>query len=310
MLLCAHNGSKYIHEQIQSILCQTFKVDSLLVFDFGSTDGTNDLLLLNYTEYKRLGCSIHYIFVDTAGGVNTSFQFALSHISTQIRPGDLIFFSDQDDVWLPFKIERIVEEYDRLEFVREPIILHHNVVVVDEKLNVLKRKYYSGAQAFLLREQCEHRGIFNTVIGHTIMMNSESVLYLEKFVLNNDFLMYDWFWAFAVERRGSVVYVDQVLSNYRQHQDNQIGIRGLTGGGLRRILSFVDYVRQVENNFNMMSVSITNHERYKEVYVGSYQLGRLFFIVFKSFSLRLILIYSLFLFYRFLRKVRFVRRHS
>lgn len=310
VLLCAHNGSKYIDEQIQSVLFQSYKVDSLLIFDFDSTDGTKELLLEKEAEYKRVTANVQYIFLDYARGVNSSFQFALNYISDQVNTGDMVFFSDQDDVWLPFKIEKMVEEYRRQGISREPRILHHDVVIVDERMNVLRKRYYGTGQAFLLKERCQHRGVFNTVIGHTIMMNSYAVSYLKQFELNNDFLMYDWFWAFAIERKGRVVFVDQVLSNYRQHQSNQIGIRGLSGEGVIKVLGFVDYVRQIEENFNRMAVSISNRCSKEEKFVNSYGGLKLFAIVLRSFSVRLILIYCLFLFFHLIRKMHFGRQRS
>ena len=99
--LCSYNGERYIGKQLESILFQTLPVDEIVICDDGSSDNTlsivnairsqTDILIRLYVNDKNIGC-------------RANFQKALG-----LCIGDIIFFSDQDDIWIPDKVERIMK---------------------------------------------------------------------------------------------------------------------------------------------------------------------------------------------------------
>lgn len=98
--LCTYNGEKYIREQIESILNQTVPVDEIIVSDDGSTDSTLNIL----SEYTKSNHPIIQVLQNEYTlGVRANFQSAVNHCH-----GDIIFFSDQDDIWLPNKVAETV----------------------------------------------------------------------------------------------------------------------------------------------------------------------------------------------------------
>ena len=103
--LCTYNGAKYIEEQILSILDQTMPVDEIVVCDDGSTDET--LLIINRIKEKSLA-EIRVFCNETKLGVCDNFQKAVD-----LCRGDIIFLSDQDDVWYPHKVKTIVEWFEQ-----------------------------------------------------------------------------------------------------------------------------------------------------------------------------------------------------
>lgn len=101
--MATYNGALYIHEQLQSFADQTLKPDELVVTDDGSTDATLDIVrdfALSAPFDIRIeqnSCNLGYA---------QNFGKAMALCS-----GDIIFLSDQDDVWLPEKLERVSAEF-------------------------------------------------------------------------------------------------------------------------------------------------------------------------------------------------------
>lgn len=101
--LCTYNGEQYIREQLESILTQTVKVNEIVVCDDGSTDNTLQII-------KRLAgttdTAIHIHRNETNLGPAKNFQKAIN-----LCTGDIIFLSDQDDVWMPEKVATITHYF-------------------------------------------------------------------------------------------------------------------------------------------------------------------------------------------------------
>lgn len=95
--MCTYNGEQYIHQQIDSILNQTLKVDEIVVCDDQSTDKTIEILENYSTNYPNI-FKIHKNEVNLRSVKN--FEKAIS-----LCTGDLIFLSDQDDYWVKTKVE-------------------------------------------------------------------------------------------------------------------------------------------------------------------------------------------------------------
>ena len=126
--MATYNGQKYIKEQIDSILCQLGNNDELVISDDNSSDNTVDIIH-SYND-KR----IKFFYNSLQKGVTHNFENAL-----QKSKGDIIFLADQDDVWLPGKLEKMTRymtegNYDVVEC---------SCSLTDEKLNIIKQNYYS-----------------------------------------------------------------------------------------------------------------------------------------------------------------------
>lgn len=123
--MATFNGEKYVSEQIDSIIPQLNKDDELIISDDSSTDKTVDIIQSYRDERIKL------IQNKNGKGVIKNFENALSYCT-----GDIIFLSDQDDVWLPEKVEvckKNLQQYD---------IVVTDCIVVDAKLNMIKSSYF------------------------------------------------------------------------------------------------------------------------------------------------------------------------
>jgi glycosyltransferase involved in cell wall biosynthesis len=101
VVIATYNGEKYIREQIFSILHQSVNIDQIVIVDDASTDGTISIMeeLLDHE-----GESNYTIIKNKQNlGVAKTFEIGIHHTK-----GDLVFLSDQDDVWLREKVEIVV----------------------------------------------------------------------------------------------------------------------------------------------------------------------------------------------------------
>lgn len=101
--MATYNGAAYLEEQLQSFLEQSRLPDELVVTDDASTDGTLDVIR---AFAARAPFDVRWTRNDENLGYAANFSKALGHAS-----GDLVFLSDQDDVWYRDKLARIVAEF-------------------------------------------------------------------------------------------------------------------------------------------------------------------------------------------------------
>ena len=99
VVMATYNGEKFLAEQIDSILSQSYPVHELIVQDDCSTDGTTDIVRQYMQKYPFVKLFINERNV----GYNENFRRAAMHAT-----GDFVAFSDQDDIWFPQKLERQV----------------------------------------------------------------------------------------------------------------------------------------------------------------------------------------------------------
>ncbi len=97
--MCTYNGEKFLREQLDSILTQTLPVDEIIICDDGSTDNTVSIL----HEYEKKHTSVIKIYQNEKNLRSVkNFEKSISLCTNEI-----IFLSDQDDEWLPHKVETI-----------------------------------------------------------------------------------------------------------------------------------------------------------------------------------------------------------
>ena len=166
ILLATYNGEKYIKEQIESILNQTYKNINLIISDDCSTDNTRKIL----TEYTQKDKRITVYFQNENQGYIKNFEFLLKQVKNPYY-----MLSDQDDVWLPEKVEKSIKtlKEKNVDFV------FGDLEVVDQNLNTI----YSSFGDFMLLNRKIKRCInsyklnylYNCVTGCTILGKSSFI---------------------------------------------------------------------------------------------------------------------------------------
>lgn len=236
VLLAAYNGERYLPAQIQSILDQSWSDWKLFIRDDGSCDGTRDVAL-GFAE--RFPDKIFVFPQDQKRlGADGNFSYLLENVEA-----DYYMFCDQDDVWLPDKIEKTIQCMRNLEVEHgenTPLLAHTDLRVVDENLNELDSSvWHFGHHDPECSRKLNRLLVQNMVFGCTTMINSE----LKKIAapIPEGVVQYDYWLALVVVCLGAVGYVSEPTSLYRQHGKNSVGAANWGFNYIfRKCLSFFD----------------------------------------------------------------------
>lgn len=199
--MATYNGAKYLQEQLDSFAAQTWLPDELVVSDDGSTDETTGIL----ERFSEAAPFRVQIFRNPRPvGVRANFSAALERCG-----GDYIFLSDQDDVWFPEKIKRMLafsEDNDR------PLL-----TVCDTRFGSADLTVLGGAKLDYVRK-VKGRPEASHIMGCCTMITrefAELALPIPDIPMNHD----NWLHDFA-ERLGGRYVMNDVLQLYRRHGTN------------------------------------------------------------------------------------------
>lgn len=219
--MCTYSGGKYLQEQLYSIAKQTRLPDEIVICDDGSTDST--LQILN--EFKKITAfEVRIYHNERRLGSTKNFEKAIN-----LCKGDIIVLSDQDDVWLPHKIEKLEQI-----FKSNPDIgyIFSDAIVVDEKLFPLgytmwksilfttyqRRLFKNGYQVEVLLKH-------NVVTGATLAFRAESRNWILPI---SDKWVHDAWIVLLLSALGiKGDFIEEPLIKYRQHHQQSIGGRKL-----------------------------------------------------------------------------------
>lgn len=216
ILMSTYNGQQFLAEQIRSIQEQSYTDWTLFIRDDGSSDNTKEIL----KDFERQDSRIHLIDSDKSDnlGVIKSFHKLVNH-----DRADYYFFSDQDDVWLPNKLELSLKEAQNY-LADLPLMVYMDLKVVNQDLEIMTESMVKSqshhANTELVQELTE-----NTVTGGVAMINHALA---EMWQVTDDILMHDWYLALLASAFGNLVFIDQPGELYRQHSDNVLGARTLS----------------------------------------------------------------------------------
>ena len=216
ILMSTYNGQQFLTEQIRSIQDQSYTDWTLFIRDDGSSDNTKEIL----KDFEHQDSRIHLIDSDKSDnlGVIKSFHKLVNH-----DRADYYFFSDQDDVWLPNKLELSLKEAQNY-LADHPLMVYMDLKVVNQDLEIMTESMVKSqshhANTELVQELTE-----NTVTGGVAMINHALA---EMWQETDDILMHDWYLALLASAFGNLVFIDQPGELYRQHSDNVLGARTLS----------------------------------------------------------------------------------
>ena len=204
--IATHNGAHYIKEQIESILCQLGTNDEIIISDDGSNDKTIEILLafndkrIIIYSFKQPKKSKHsHIYVCK------NFENALKHAK-----GDYIFLADQDDWWMPNKVEKCIEA------LKYNILVVHRAEICDRNLNFKGQMLYKDNFVFNNFLSLK-RGKY---YGCTLAFRNELLNFIlpfpKKLILHDQ-----WIGCIAeMSGIGNVYYERTPLIKYRLHSNN------------------------------------------------------------------------------------------
>lgn len=133
--MATYNGGRFIKEQIDSILSELEKDDEFIISDDGSTDNTLEIIASYNDERIKL---LHHKKQGNKYYPTLNLCYSTANFENALRQakGDYIFLSDQDDIWEKGKVKAC------LELLKEYGYVIHNLAVIDESGNFLKKRFY------------------------------------------------------------------------------------------------------------------------------------------------------------------------
>ncbi|MBE6398552.1 MAG: glycosyltransferase family 2 protein [Lentisphaerae bacterium] len=212
--LTSYNGEKFIAAQLDSLLHQSMPVDEIIVCDDNSTDRTPEIL----NDYQRRYPDVVKIFRNDCNlGCYRNFENALSHCG-----GKYIFLCDQDDVWLPEKVAKLLQI-----LLDEPECdgVFCDSAAVGEQLQELDfsfwqmRKFGKKAQ-----RQCRDNALKIMlkripVAAHSVALRQRALQYVLPFPEISGFYPDSWI-ALQVALRSQWALTPEKLTCYRVHSGN------------------------------------------------------------------------------------------
>lgn len=217
VLMSSYNGAAYIEQQIDSILQQQNVRVNLLIRDDGSTDQTPAIL----TAIAAQHANISLIFGENLGVIGSFF--ALLKVASGLAVGPAYYaLSDQDDVWDVDKLARACVALDQARTkanADQPSLYCSAVNYVDQDLQHVRR-----SQVFdQARIGFQNALVQNIATGCTMVFNPRA---LRRLVVSlpQQCVMHDWWMYLLISAFGTVIYDARPSMQYRQHQQNVLGI--------------------------------------------------------------------------------------
>lgn len=218
--MATYNGAKYVGEQIESICKQSYSDWVLFIRDDKSNDETVKIVERYAKENKEKIILIEDEKIQ-GGSSKKNFAGILNWVSEHYR-FRYFMFSDQDDYWLPTKIETSIKTVKKLEDdYNGPILVHTDLRVVDQNLQTLGESFVKYRALDPNVKDINHLLVQNNITGCTMCWNEK----LNK-ILNlsdDNVAMHDWWMALAATCFGKIEFIEDQTILYRQHGNNVVG---------------------------------------------------------------------------------------
>lgn len=262
--MATYNGEVFIEEQLQSIIDQSQQVDEIVVIDDCSQDKTLDIV----DQFAKAHSSIHWIIEKNSKnlGYILNFKKALS-----LATGNIVFLSDQDDVWKENKIEIMMEIMQKNHQI---LALGSSFDAIDgsgHPIEIKLKRGYSNNN-FIKQEFLENELIkidFNIILiqnfcqGCTMAIRRRLINKFLKLCVDN--IPHDWQICLLAGFYGGAYFLNTPLIEYRMHQNNTLGIgKPLT---IKRQLALnipMIKPKEVLNNIFFLE-KVKKQEKYNEV---------------------------------------------
>lgn len=223
--LSTYNGQRFLRQQLDSIYAQTISPAQVVAVDDCSTDGTVALL----EEYvERHGLKL-YLNTTNQGCIQTTSR-ALS-----LCTGDYIALSDQDDIWFPEKLETL--HYH----LGDKTLVCSDSLLCDERGNLLGNSHRRRSLVPIPKNGASPDTLYrsllymNFVTGCTALFRRS--LLDRALPIPPESRMHDWWLALWATQEQGIVYYEEPLQYYRQHDNNIVGAQSFPFGTLQYLFS-------------------------------------------------------------------------
>ncbi|MGF6781106.1 glycosyltransferase family 2 protein [Paraburkholderia sp. GAS334] len=219
--LATWNGARYLPEMLESINAQTFPDWRLVVRDDGSADATRSIIDAFAARFPTKVTIVE----DVDGRLGAAGNF---NAATRVCTAPYVAFADQDDFWLPEKLDVTLKrmlEIEHLHGASMPVLVHTDLRVVDVTLGEIAPSYVGLMRLDPVAGTRLERLLMRNVVTGCAMLSNRALVDLAT-PLPSGAVLHDWWFALVASCVGSVEFVNLPTILYRQHSDNAIGTGG------------------------------------------------------------------------------------
>lgn len=215
--MCTYNGEKYLKYQLESIISQSYSPKELIICDDGSSDNT--IAIINkYSQEAPFPIRLYQN--NTNLGSTKNFEKAIRLCNEEI-----IVLSDQDDIWVKNKLERIVEEFSKSEEIGA---VFSDALLIDDQGSSLGQTLWDSVN-FTSRERKKvlNNKIVNVLLKHNVVTGATMAFkssYRDIILPIPKNWVHDAWIALLFSIFSKIFPISDTLINYRIHSEQQIGV--------------------------------------------------------------------------------------
>lgn len=204
VVIAAYNGAAYIKEQLDSIAAQTLQPTEIIVQDDCSSDET---VAIVQTYLSRLPITLS-VNPENVGYIR-NFESALAKAG-----GEYIVLCDQDDIWVPYKLERLMQA------IGTKSLVYSNSYLIDSDGNPINKTLSDKLRNRFIEAATPLSFVYdNCVSAHAMIFHRSLMPLLFPFPRH---LYFDAWIAACAASSGGIAYIDEALVGYRQHACNTL----------------------------------------------------------------------------------------
>ena len=219
--LCTYNGAEFLSKQLESIKQQTMPIHEMVVCDDGSSDETL-AILERFSKQVTFPVIVHRNPENL--GSSKNFEQCL-----KLCQGDLIFLCDQDDVWMPEKVERIVQY---LEEHPEHEAVFSNATMIDQagfptgKTSFEQIEFTNEVQSQWLQGDSFRILLKGYIVtGAALAIKKKALERISPVPMITKELIHDGWIALNLSISNQIGFVNDCLIQYREHSNQQVGFK-------------------------------------------------------------------------------------
>lgn len=211
IVMATYNGEKYLAQMLDSLAVQTRSADFIVIVDDGSTDTTKSIL----QEYQGK-LPLHVFASETNEGHRRAFSKALELSKKFIGPEDLVALSDQDDIWLPQKLETLEKE------IGKSALVFGDAQVIGSDGKVFAESWRELAHIPETLDFKARLAGTNNITGCLSLFKAS--LLDEILPIPEGVGVHDAWIGLAAAKKGGIKSIDCAIAQYRIHESNAVGL--------------------------------------------------------------------------------------
>lgn len=212
VVMTTYNGEKFLEQQLESVLQQSYSDMEVIVVDDKSTDSTYEILSRYAEQYTNMRVYVNEVNL----GFIKNFEKGCG-----LANGEWIALCDQDDYWHPDKLTKMAAA------IGNAPMIYCNSLLCNERMESTG-VYISDRAVFRPIESPLQQAVFCRIYGHASLITKALVKQATPFL---DVIPHDWWLSFVATLQGEIKYLDEPLVHYRQHASN---LYGAVGGKRRK----------------------------------------------------------------------------